>query len=45
MKPTKSEKLYIRLTPAEKEHLREMAEERGLTISQYVRRVLFKIVG
>lgn len=41
MKPTKSEKIYIRLTPAEKEHLRECAEENGMTISEYVRKLLF----
>jgi len=38
---TKSEKLYIRLTLAEKEHLRQCAEENGLTISEHVRKLLF----
>ena len=41
MKPTKTEKLFIRLTKAEKEHLRQCAEECGMTISQYVRKLLF----
>ena len=40
MKETKSKKIEVRLTPEEKQLFKEWCEERGYTISDYIRSLI-----
>lgn len=44
MKETKTKKIEVRLTPEEKELFKEWCEERGYTVSEFIRDTINKAI-